>query len=230
MSGGRKKAGKPTKPKLPSSGLAEEILASLEASASEVPEGADRVYRFADEVGRHSPREEEPKEAPETWVGFRLRDELFGFSVEHVHEVVRVETLTRVPHAPFPVRGITTLRGQILPVVDLRRRLGLGETEILPESRILVVSSRDRTLGLLVERVEQVTRILPSRVEEAPADVLTDQSDYILGVYDLEPGLMILLDLDAVMLVRDPDRIEGGESNDRRRTKGRKGSKGAAKS
>jgi purine-binding chemotaxis protein CheW len=202
---------------LPPSGLAEEILASLDEppaeggreEARERLDGPDRVYRFADEVTRHASRREEPQEPTETWVSFRLRGETFGFPVDHVHEVIRVETLTRVPHAPFPVRGITTLRGQILPVVDLRRRLGLGESELRPDCRILVVSSRDRTLGLLVEGVEQVVRILPSRIEPAPEDVLTEQSDYILGVYDLDPGLMILLDLDPVMLVRDPEQIEG---------------------
>jgi len=203
---------------LPSSGLAAEILASLEesAAAGEPLDDPDRVYRFADEIGRQTEREEEPEEPMETWVSFRLRGETFGFPVHHVREVIRVETLTRVPHAPFPVRGITTLRGQILPVVDLRRRLGLGETEPGSESRILVVSSRQRTLGLLVEGVEQVVRIAPSRVEPAPEDVLTDQSDYILGVYDLDPGLMILLDLDTVMRVRDPERIEGRDDPDGR--------------
>ena len=65
-----------------------------------------------------------------------------------------------------------------------------------------------------MEGVEQVVRITPSRVEPAPEDVLTDQSDYILGVYDLDPGLMILLDLDTVMLVRDPERIEGHNEAD----------------
>lgn len=216
----KKSAAKKDHPRasLPSSGLAEEILASLDesAAASESLDDPERVYRFADEIGRRSEREEEPEEPMETWVSFRLRGETFGFPVHHVREVIRVETLTRVPHAPFPVRGITTLRGQILPVVDLRRRLGLGETELGSESRILVVSSRQRTLGLLVEGVEQVVRIAPSRVEPAPEDVLTDQSDYILGVYDLDPGLMILLDLETVMLVRDPERIEGREEPDGR--------------
>jgi len=218
MSEKRKSSRRTAKPKLPSSGLADEILGSVEAAASvekaaddaetTPAAGPDRVYRFADEVGRRSSREEESEEPRETWVSFRLRDEIFGFPVAHVQEVVRLENLTRVPHAPFPVRGITTLRGQILPVVDLRRRLGLGPMEIRPESRLLVISSRDRTLGLLVEGVEQVLRIFPSRIEPAPADVLTEQSDYILGVYDLDQGLMILLDLDTVMLVRDPDQIE----------------------
>lgn len=196
---------------LPSSGLADEILASVDSSAqgaSGAEEGPDRLYRFADEVGPRGTQEEERQEPLETWVSFRLRGETFGFPVLQVHEVIRLETLTRVPHAPFPVRGITTLRGQIVPVVDLGRRLGMGETEIRPECRVLIVSSRDRTLGLLVEAVEQVVRILRSRIEDAPEDVLTDQSDYILGVYELDPGLMILLNLDAVLVIRNPEAIE----------------------
>lgn len=199
--------------KLPDAGLAEEILASLEGDdgeGAETPEGPDRVLRFADQVARRREETGETKEPTETWVSFRIEPEIFALPVAHVREVIRVDNLTRVPHAPFPVRGITTLRGQILTVVDLRRRLGLGATELRAESRILVVSVGRRTLGLLVEGVDQVSRILPSRIESPPEDVLTDQSDYILGVYPLDDELLILLDLDTVMVVRDPERIEAG--------------------
>jgi purine-binding chemotaxis protein CheW len=210
-----KKAPAP-KVSLPSSGLADEILAHVEGrapqgepappAASETagsPDAPDRLYRFADGLERKDKKAAEAPEQAETWVSFGLGEETFALPVSHVREVVRVENLTRVPHAPFPVRGITTLRGQIVTVVDLRQRLGLPAVELAPESRILVTASRGRTLGLLVDRARHVVRIFPSKVQVPPDDVMSEQSEYLAGVYEDGETLLILLDLDQVLLVKE---------------------------
>lgn len=194
---------------LPAAGLAEEILAGLErgsGSGDEQRGGGDphpdQVYRFADRVQAAQGRErEEEAEAAEPWVAFRLGGETFAFPVLELLEVVRLESLTRVPHAPFPVAGLTTVRGRILPVVDLGLRLGLEPVERTEATRVLRVASRGRNLGLLVDRVDKVVHLLPSRMEPAPEDVLSDRSEYIVGIYDLEPELLILLDMGAVLRV-----------------------------
>lgn len=165
----------------------------------------ERVYAFTDSL-EIAAEEEKLKETPETHVTFYLADEIFTLPVIDVQEVVRVTGITRVPHAPFPVRGITTLRGQILPVVDLRLRLGLSEVPTSELSRILVLQSRGRKIGLLVDRVREVVRLLPSHVQSPPADVMTEQSEYIIGVYPHAESLLILLDLDKVLLI--PESLE----------------------
>lgn len=221
---------------LPEFGLAEDILAALEAQveAQEAaraaePEpaapvlppspptpapppiapppasslsGPERVYAFVDRMqSRSRPEPEEPREDPETWVTFELAGEVFALPVLRVEEVLRIAAITRVPHAPAPIRGITNLRGRVLAVVDLRVRLGLAPAPLEPQSRIVVVASRDRSIGLLVDAARQVIRLLPSAVQPPPADVMTAHSDFLVGVYHLGEDLVILLDVDRVLWI-----------------------------
>lgn len=233
----------PGKIELPEFGMAEDILAALEAQvamaagsaaaeaalpAERAPEpalpperldppapsasppppaslsGPERVYAFVDRLqSRSRPEPEEPREEPEIWVSFELSGEIYALPVGRVEEVLRISSITRVPHAPAPIRGITNLRGRVLAVVDLRVRLGLPPVETGPQSRILVVSSRERSIGLLVDAARQVVRVLPSAVQAPPADVLTAHSDFLLGVFHLPEDLVILLDVDQVLWIPD---------------------------
>jgi len=187
------------------------------------PEGPDRVLRFADELySREARDDDEVEQELETWVTCRMDREIFAVPVAQVQEILRVEQLTRVPHAPFPVRGVTNMRGHVLPVVDLRRRLRLPEVEIGREHRIMVIDSRNRLIGLLVDAVREVVEIDRLRIEDPPEDVMTDQSYYIQGVYHRGDELLILLDADRVLEVREGDepakvgrrgqRKKGGEA------------------
>jgi purine-binding chemotaxis protein CheW len=101
---------------------------------------------------------------------------------------------------------VTNLRGYVLPVVDLRVRLGIAPEEPGPRHRVMVVQSRGRLIGLLVDAVEQVTQIDRLAVERVPDDVMTAQSYYLLGVYHEGDEMVILLDADRVLLVRDRDQ------------------------
>lgn len=176
----------------------------------------ERVFAFADAVNEGTQernKEQGPERRMETWITFGLAGEIFAFPVGAAHEVVRVGTITRVPHAPFPVRGIINLRGQVVPVVDLRVRLGLPTTEIDHQSRILITESRSRLLGLLVDRAEQVVRLDRNTIEPPPSDVMTEQSEYIIGVCRRDGDILILLDVEHVLLI--PHGLEA--SNGRKR-------------
>jgi len=212
--------------RLPESGLAEEILSAFDRplgsapSASPVsdaplPAGPERLFALADRLSNAGHREvEAAPESPETWVALGIGDELFAVPVGAVEEVLRVTTVTRLPFAPLAVRGITHHRGRVLTVLDLRVRLGLAEAEITPQSRIAVVSSRGRSIGLLVDAAFQVAKILPSGVQAPPADVMTERSHFIVGVYRSELGLLILLDVDRVLLL-DPESAGPTSPNER---------------
>jgi purine-binding chemotaxis protein CheW len=190
---------------LPFSGLAEDVLPpaenGLNATASLTISDAtpEPIYEFADSLQNTEVRKEASEERPETWVSFTLGGEIFSLPVSHVREILRVSSITRVPHAPESVRGVTNMRGRVLPVVDLRIRLGLASADVTDHSRILVVSSQGRLIGLLVDSVDQVIRILRTGIQQAPADVMTEKSDYIRGVYHLTNNLAILLDVDRVL-------------------------------
>ncbi|HEV2720129.1 MAG TPA: chemotaxis protein CheW [Thermoanaerobaculia bacterium] len=172
---------------LPPSGLAEDVL-----------------INFADSV---AVQEDAPSAAAriETWVTFALAGETFALPVSSVLEILRVAGITRVPHAPRVVRGVTNMRGKVLPVVDLRVRLGMSAAEITAQSRILVASSRGRLLGLLVDAVQQVDRIDRNAVQPPPPDVMTAQSHYLIGVSQLGERLVILLDVDLVLIVHEAE-------------------------
>lgn len=170
-----------------------------------LPAPDDRILFFADSLQERRQVQEERRHQWETWVTCRIDREVFALPVKQVQEILRVSALTRVPHAPFPVRGVTNLRGYVLPVVDLRVRLGVAPEEPGPRHRVMVVHSRGRLIGLLVDAVEQVTQIDRLVVEPVPDDVMTEQSYYLLGVYHLdEREMVILLDADKVLQVRDP--------------------------
>jgi purine-binding chemotaxis protein CheW len=176
------------------------------AAQPAVPAGVpdDRVLLFADSLQDQRVEQDEARHEWENWVTCRIDREVFALPVEQVQEILRVPALTRVPHAPFPVRGVTNLRGYVLPVVDLRLRLGLSQVEVGERARIMVVQSRGRLIGLLVDAVEQVTPIDRLAVEPPPEDVMTEQSFYLLGVYHgSEQQMVILLDADRVLQVKD---------------------------
>lgn len=166
--------------------------------------GADRVLAFTESV---QPAGADAKTSDparwETWVTFRLGDEVFGLAVDAVREIVRVRIITRVPHAPHPVRGIINLRGRVVPTVDLRVRIGLPPVELTAQSRVIICRAGERVIGLLVDAAQHVIRLDRLKVEAPPADVMSAQSDYVLGVHVQDSAFVILLDADRVLLVPD---------------------------
>lgn len=199
--------------KLPASGLASEILGQKEEhsvreesilSSPSVTRESDDIYAFAANLSR-----EQEVATPstqlgpaETWVTFSAETERFALPVAQVQEILRVGTITRVPQAPPTVRGITNVRGRVIPVVDFRVRLGLDPIVIKPESRVLVVESKNSLIGFLVESVQQVIRLHRSEIQEAPTDIVTEQSDFYLGVVQQNGRLLILLNPDLVLAKR----------------------------
>ena len=132
---------------------------------------------------------------------FTLDREEFGIPVTQVREVIRVDGITRVPQVPSHVRGVTNLRGRILAVVEIRTRLGLPPAVITPASRIVVVEVMGRALGLLVDRVSQVTKVPVDSVAPPPEEVVTAETDFLTGVARWNSRLIMLLDLDKVLLL-----------------------------
>jgi len=158
-----------------------------------VPAG---VFEFADQLAAKAAAAQTPTPpAPLHLITFRLDGEEFGLPVETVREVIRVGDITRVPQSPPHIRGVTNLRGRILPVVEIRTRLGLAPLVPRSTARIIVAEVRGRVLGLLVDSVAQVQKVPAERVVSAPDEVRSAHTDYITGVVQLFDRLLILLDL-----------------------------------
>jgi purine-binding chemotaxis protein CheW len=195
---------------LPPSGLAEEVLkreepSQVQTETSELPTGPDRIYAFADTLGKSHSTDisKEEEEQFEIWVTFTLDHEIFSLPVSVIHEILRVSTITKVPHAPEPVRGVTNMRGHVLPVVDLRMRLGMNAVEPDNANRILVVESKKRLIGLLVDSVQEVIRLSTKGIEPLNPDVMTAQADYISGVFLLQENLIFLLHIDRLLSINN---------------------------
>ena len=194
---------------LPASGLAEDILAQLDAAPAVATPGVLPASGLAEEVlGREqtlsffSAPAQAPRaaaEATEHLATFFLAGEEYGVDVKQVQEIRRVGEITSVPRAPEIVRGVINLRGRVLPVLDLRRRLALGEVPVASSSRIVVVRLKDRLLGLLVDGASQVLKIPVSHIEPPPEEVVQKGGDYIRGVAKLADRLIILVDLERLL-------------------------------
>jgi purine-binding chemotaxis protein CheW len=161
-----------------------------------VAAGAPSVFEFADQVSAREAAAPAPAPAGQLHlITFRLDGEEFGLPVETVREVIRVGDVTRVPQAPAHIRGVTNLRGRILPVVEIRTRLGLAPLVPRSTARIIVVEVRGRVLGLLVDSVAQVQKLPADRLVAAPDEVKSAHTTYLTGVVHLDDRLIILLDL-----------------------------------
>jgi purine-binding chemotaxis protein CheW len=138
-------------------------------------------------------------EATEHLATFFLDREEYGVDVRQVQEIRRTTEITSVPRAPEFIRGVINLRGRILPVLDLKRKLGLGEVEAGRATRIVVVRVKERLLGLLVDGASQVLKVEVSRIEPPPEEVVEKGGDYIRGVAKLDDRLIILVDLERLL-------------------------------
>jgi len=130
-------------------------------------------------------------------VTFLLKDEEFGFDIMSVQEIIRLPKMSKLPHTPDYVEGISSLRGTVLPIFDIRTRFGMKREEHTDRSRVLVIDIEGKRTGLLVDGVRQVTRVGRNEFEPPPAAIRNDTADYIDGVVKLDNGERIIIALDA---------------------------------
>jgi purine-binding chemotaxis protein CheW len=131
-------------------------------------------------------------------VSFNVGDEEFGLDILRVQEIIRTQQLTRVPNLPEYIDGVINLRGKVIPVIALRRRLGLSSVPSDKRTRIVVVDVHGQVLGFVVDAVSEVLRIRTDTVEPTPRLGHVER-DYISGVGKLDSRLLLLLDLERLM-------------------------------
>lgn len=130
---------------------------------------------------------------------FKLKNDYYGVPVSQVDSIERWEKVTRVPHAPAFIKGIINLRGEILPVVDLQQRFGIGESVQREESRLVVAKNEGLKVGLIVDEARDVIDLDMDQIEPAPETSTASHSTYIFGVSKQEDHLLILLNLEKVL-------------------------------
>lgn len=132
-------------------------------------------------------------------VVFELAGEHYGVEISAIESIIEVQPITRVPHAPDFVIGVTSLRQQVLPVIDLRARLGLPCAQEDKNSRIIIARLGEQAAGMIVDGVSEVLRISDEAVESVPPMATAANAEYVRGIARLEERLILLLDLDKVL-------------------------------
>ncbi len=148
---------------------------------------------------------EEKKRRPERegdlnqLISFIVGEEEYGLDILRVKEVIRIREITRLPQAPSFVKGIINLRGDVIPIIDLRDRFGLEHREYTQTTRVIVVDVDGKLVGMVVDAASQVVRIQADQIEPPPPIVGGLSVEYIKGVGKLEERLVILLNIDRIL-------------------------------
>ena len=137
------------------------------------------------------------------YLTFALGSEEYGLEILKVREIIGYMDITSVPQTQSYVKGVINLRGQVIPVVDLRAKFCMETAEITDQTCIIVVetnqSSRNRSTGIIVDRVQEVLDIAGENIEEAPEFDSSVCIDFILGIGKIGESIKILLDIDKVL-------------------------------
>lgn len=141
-------------------------------------------------------------ESTNQYLTFTLGDEVFALDIASVREVLEYTTITKVPRTPEAIRGVINLRGRAVPVVDVRLKFGMPETERTVNTCIIIVEVRlggeETVLGALADSVKEVMDIEPKDIEPAPRMGTSIRSDFIRGIGKQGDDFIILLDIDRV--------------------------------
>jgi purine-binding chemotaxis protein CheW len=140
-----------------------------------------------------------PVAADHQAIVFRVADETYGIEIGFVHEIIRHQPTTGVPGTSTAILGLINLRSRIFPVLSVRTIFGLPEPVPGPRSRIVVVGIDGSRIGLLVDEVSEVRTFSADTIQPPPSFVAGDSQDQIVGIAQTEGGLVILLDVEAVV-------------------------------
>ena len=132
-----------------------------------------------------------------------LAGESYGVEISRVQEIIRMQPITRVPNGPMCIEGVTNLRGRIIPVLDLRKRLGLDATGLARQSRIVVAELGEHIVGMVVDGVSEVFLIGREAIEPPSVLMTTVESRYLRGVAKIGDRLILLLDLTHILTTID---------------------------
>lgn len=145
---------------------------------------------------------DELKVASETtqFIVIRLGDEQYGINIKYIDNILRMQKITRVPNVASYLKGVINLRGEVLPVMSIRIKMGLEEDVVTKASRIIVIKMEQQgMIGVIVDEVREVVTLETEQIEKVAYDSKDEKDNFISGVGKCEGGLISLLDLNLVM-------------------------------
>ncbi|WP_073255932.1 chemotaxis protein CheW [Caldanaerovirga acetigignens] len=138
---------------------------------------------------------------------FGLGKELYGMDIFELKEIIRMAEITRIPKAPSFIEGVINLRGKIIPVIDLKKKLGIYGNENPEEKRILVTDVGGQTAGLVVDYVHEVADVEDKDIEPPPA-VLEIEGRFIKGLAKMGERIVVLLKADEILSLKEKQELE----------------------
>lgn len=141
------------------------------------------------------------------FVEFKLGEEEYGVDILQVKTIERMMSITRVPKAPQFVEGVINLRGEIVPVIDLKKRFDLPISRETDNTRIIIVTVDDITVGMIVDSANEVIQLSQDAIEPAPSIIGGIDSDFLEGVGKMDGKLLIILDLSKILKSNEIDQL-----------------------
>ena len=130
---------------------------------------------------------------------FSLGDEEYAIDILKVQEIRGYENVTRIANAPDFIKGVTNLRGVIVPIVDLRIKFHLDNVEYGGQTVVIVVNVADRIVGIVVDGVSDVMTLTPDQIKPAPEFGVTLSSDFLSGLGSLDDRMLVLVDIEKLL-------------------------------
>ena len=145
-------------------------------------------------------------------VTFKLGNNEYAIDIMQAKEIIKMEKITLIPNAPDYVEGVINLRGNIIPIVDLKKRFNLDENEEEKNTGIIIVKIDDVDMGIIIDAISKVVSIATSNIQPPPPMLSGIGQKYIKGVAKLEDKLLVVLDLEKLIVGDDDDTEENIEN------------------
>jgi purine-binding chemotaxis protein CheW len=139
---------------------------------------------------------------------FSLGDEEYAVDILKVQEIRGYENVTRIANVPEFIKGVTNLRGVIVPIIDLRLKFHLDKVEYGGQTVVIVVNVDDRIVGIVVDGVSDVMSLSPDQIKPAPEFGVTLSSDYLSGIGSLEDRMLVLVDIEKLLTHEEMQLVE----------------------
>nr|WP_320116359.1 chemotaxis protein CheW [uncultured Desulfuromonas sp.] len=156
---------------------------------------------FSDEVGSEDTQEGK-------YLTFHMGDEDYGIEIRYVTEIIGIQRITEVPDMPSFIKGVINLRGKVIPVMDVRARFNLPPRDYDERTCIVVVQLNTTSVGLVVDKVNEVADIPPENIEPPPRSTSGGSSEYIQGMGKMGERVKILLNVGKLLYDNELEQIE----------------------
>jgi purine-binding chemotaxis protein CheW len=150
------------------------------------------------------------------YLSFTLNNEEYGVDILRVREIRSWEPVSRIPNVPHYEKGVVNLRGSIVPIIDLREKLGLNFTEYTPLTVVVVLQAsadnKTRTMGVVVDSVSDVITLDKTKIQAAPDFGTKVSNEFLNGLVSVNERMVVLLDVDQLLKLEDLEDLETSES------------------